>query len=316
LSVMVSPVWIKAEASDGQPALPRFQMKAYTGGPMQVGGWRHPVVVALDGLRIPSQRIPIRMGHDSTMGVGHTESVAIVDGELVARGVVSRDTETAREVVTSSRNGFPWQASIGAGVVDAELIEAGSVASVNGQDFDGPVTVIRQSVLGEISFVDLGADGNTSATVIASQTVPERNTDMQPEVVAKLVAGNEEHAALILSRLAAGDDEAAITAAIQSAVEAKRLADLEAGKAKVVELSAKVTELEAALAEANKKIEAAKSWRAAGAPDVGGAPEPTVDANVPTEWDKLTAAQRGEFMNDKGSYDWFVAHRDQIQTKN
>jgi hypothetical protein len=237
----------------------------------------------------------------------------IENGQLVARGVVSRDTDAAREVVVSSKNGFPWQASIGASVVKHEFVRDGETATVNGSEVKGPVNVVRQSVLAEISFVDLGADGNTSATVLANQPEPKGASTMTPEVVAKLVTGHEEHSALILARFVAGDDEAAISAAIQSAVEAKRLADLEAGKAKVVELTAKVAELEAALAEAHKKIEAAKSWRATGAPDVGGAPEPTVDANVPTEWDKLTAAQRGEFMNDKGSYDWFVAHRDQIQ---
>jgi hypothetical protein len=39
----------------------------------------------------------------------------------VATGIVSRDTAAAREVVVSSRNGFPWQASIGAAVEEFEF---------------------------------------------------------------------------------------------------------------------------------------------------------------------------------------------------
>lgn len=64
----------------------------------------------LAGLNIPSQSRPIRFGHDATAGLGHTDSIAVAEGKLVAAGVVSRDTAAAREIVASARNGFPWQA--------------------------------------------------------------------------------------------------------------------------------------------------------------------------------------------------------------
>ncbi len=95
-------------------ALPRFRMVAYTGSPMRVGGWRYPVIIDLAGLAIPSQSRPIRFGHDPLAGVGHTDAIRVEQGQLVATGVVSRDTAAAREVVASSKNGFPWQASVGA----------------------------------------------------------------------------------------------------------------------------------------------------------------------------------------------------------
>ena len=40
---------------------------------------------------------------------------------------------------------------------------------MNGRTFEGPLYVARRTVLGEISFVDLGADGNTTATIAAQQ---------------------------------------------------------------------------------------------------------------------------------------------------
>ena len=85
-----------------------------------------------------------------------------------ATGLVSRDTAAAREVVVSSKNGFPWQASIGAAVEEFEFVKENQKVIVNGRTFDGPVNVVRKATLGEISFVDLGADGNTSAHVAAS----------------------------------------------------------------------------------------------------------------------------------------------------
>ncbi|MGH7143187.1 MAG: hypothetical protein ACREJ2_03540 [Planctomycetota bacterium] len=193
-----APEWLQAEAAPAPqeaappaptpapappPPLPRFSMVAYTGAPMQVGAWRYPVVVDLAGLRIPSQQRPIRLGHDASQGVGHTEAIRVEQGHLVARGVVSRATGAAQEVVTSSRNGFPWQASIGATVTEAEFVKDGQKAVVNGQQVQGPVNIVRKSVLGEISFVDLGADGDTSARIEAqpSKENPVDQNDLQPQ---------------------------------------------------------------------------------------------------------------------------------------
>lgn len=157
-----------AAAADGQSApLPRFKMVAYSGGAMRVGGWRHPVVIDLAGLGVPSQARPIRFGHDPLSGVGHTDAIRVEAGQLVATGVISRDTPAAKEVVASSRNGFPWQASVGASVEEFEFIKDNQKATVNGQEITGPVNVVRKATLGEISFVDLGADGRTSASIAA-----------------------------------------------------------------------------------------------------------------------------------------------------
>ncbi len=161
------------ETADGKPRLPRFSMVAYTGGPMRIAGWRYPVIVDLAGLGIPSQNRPIRFGHDMQSGVGHTDSIQVQDGKLLAAGVVSRDTGAAKEIVASARNGFPWQASLGAAVEEFEFVRAKQKVIVNGREFVGPVNVVRKSVLGEISFVDLGADGQTSASVAAAARAQE-----------------------------------------------------------------------------------------------------------------------------------------------
>ena len=159
-----------AAGADGQTMLPRFRMLAYTGTPMRVGGWRHPVILDLAGLSIPSQSRPIRFGHDPLSGVGHTDSIRVEQGQLVASGLVSRDTAAAREVVTSSRNGFPWQASVGASVEEYEFVKESQQVTVNGKQYTGPLNVVRRSTLGEISFVDLGADGSTNANVTATSS--------------------------------------------------------------------------------------------------------------------------------------------------
>jgi hypothetical protein len=167
---------VEAAGDGAGNALPRFQMLAYTGGPMRIAGWKHPVIIDLAGLSIPAQSRPIRFGHDPLAGVGHTDSIRIEQGQLLASGVVSRDTAAAREVVTSSKNGFPWQASVGASVDEFEFVKEHQQVTVNGRQYSGPLNVVRKSTLGEISFVDLGADGATSASVAAIAN-PEAGTE-------------------------------------------------------------------------------------------------------------------------------------------
>ncbi|MCC5786892.1 MAG: Mu-like prophage major head subunit gpT family protein [Phycisphaerales bacterium] len=169
------------EGAGGAAApLPRFRMVAYSGGPMKVAGWRHPVVIDLAGLAIPSPSRPIRFGHDATAGVGHTDQVSVDEGRLVATGMISRDTPAAREVVVSARNGFPWQASVGASVEGFEFLRENQTATVNGREVAGPLNIVRKSTLGEISFVDLGADGSTSATIAAGGSSPQ-SPDLSPQ---------------------------------------------------------------------------------------------------------------------------------------
>jgi len=170
-----------ADTGDGKPSLPRFSMVAYTGAAMRLAAWRYPVVVDLAGLTIPSQSRPVRFGHDANNGVGHSDSIRVEDGKLIATGIVSRDTDVAKEIVASAKNGFPWQASIGASVEQFEFVKDNQAVLVNGREFTGPLNVVRKATLGEISFVDLGADGNTSANVAASakenQTMDENTSD-------------------------------------------------------------------------------------------------------------------------------------------
>jgi phage major head subunit gpT-like protein len=161
-------VAIEAVAPDaGDGALPRFSMVAYTGGPIRTLGFAYPVVVNLDGMTIPTQRRPVRFQHSAFEGVGHTERIAIEDGKLIAEGVVSRDTKAAQEIVASGKKGFPWQASIGASVDEIEFIKRDVAVTVNGRKFKGPVYIAHKTTLNEISFVDLGADQQTSARIAA-----------------------------------------------------------------------------------------------------------------------------------------------------
>ncbi|TWU40243.1 hypothetical protein Q31b_35880 [Novipirellula aureliae] len=64
-------------ASEGKPALRKFSMTAYTGGAMRLGGWPHPVVVDLTGMRVARKSRPILKDHDRGSIVGHTDAFMV-----------------------------------------------------------------------------------------------------------------------------------------------------------------------------------------------------------------------------------------------
>ena len=171
------PEWIEAEDGAGtertertEKKVPRFRMVANTGGPMQLGGFPKPVIVELAGV-VFKQSIPIRLNHQANQGIGHTERIKVENGQLVAEGIISRENIWSSEVVKSGKLGFPWQASIGGSVLDAEDVPAGQVVIANGQSVKGPCIVVRKMELKEISFVDNGADEHTKAEVTAERKV-------------------------------------------------------------------------------------------------------------------------------------------------
>lgn len=162
---------IRLEATEfggeGKPALRKFGMTAYTGGAMRLDGWQHPVVVDLAGMRVPRKSRPILKDHDRGHIVGHTSDIQVSETSLMVSGVISGVGSVAQEIIATSENGFPWQASIGASADKVVFIPQGKSAQANGREFTGPVFVARKSTLGEVSFVALGADDSTEARVAA-----------------------------------------------------------------------------------------------------------------------------------------------------
>jgi len=171
------PVTIVA-AKDDKDAPPKFEMIAYAGAKMNLTGWDLPVVIDLEGLSVPDRSIPILRDHWRDRIVGHSEKIAVSKKDVRIAGVISGSGQHASEVVKTSRNGFPWQASVGARARRVELVEKEASVRVNGMDHDGPLYVARESVLEETSFVSLGADDQTSASVAAERALNRKESSM------------------------------------------------------------------------------------------------------------------------------------------
>lgn len=180
-NLTAAAVLLEAAPAEGQPeSLRRFTMTAYTGGPMQLSGWRYPVVVDLQGLEVGKQRRPILLDHthDVDFVMGQTDSVAVMNGQLIVAGQVMGDSPKAKQVIALNDRGFAWQASIGARADQVEFVAEGKTTQVNGREFAGPVNVARRATLGEVSFVVRGADENTTAQIAASAGQSQETVDM------------------------------------------------------------------------------------------------------------------------------------------
>ena len=189
---------LEAQSADGKPKRPTFSINAYTGATMSVGGFYSPVIVDLAGLKAGRDKIPILLDHDMSKIVGQTDSIAIDSSGVRLTGSITGEDANASSIVTHARNGFEWQASIGAAVVRQEFLKAGEKAVVNSREVSGPLTIVREARLYETSFVAVGADGQTSASVAASESIgspSETEPTMQFEAWLK-ANGFEDPAAL------------------------------------------------------------------------------------------------------------------------
>lgn len=177
---MSGPVeWIQAAADDGGEApLPRFKMTAYTGVPMHLAGWWQPVVVDLAGMTAPDV-VAILRDHDPAQIVGHSLSIHKETASLKLEGVISGVGQAVEEIIKTSKNKFPWKASIGARVDQMEYIAEDVTTKVNGKTFEGPLYVARKTTLGEVSFVPVAADDATAATVAASAAKTQGGRTME-----------------------------------------------------------------------------------------------------------------------------------------
>jgi Mu-like prophage major head subunit gpT len=171
-------VELVAAAADGASKPATFSMVAYTGSSMKPGGYGL-VIVDAAGVSVPSENFPILRDHSPEKIIGHAERHEVrKDGAILVEGVVSGANDHAKEVVESAKRGFKWQASVGMSVEKTEFVESGATAKANGKTVKGPVTIIRGSTLREASFVPIGADGKTSASIAAKNHLGDRGKMM------------------------------------------------------------------------------------------------------------------------------------------
>lgn len=164
----------------------RAKIKAYSGGLMRFPQIPVPVVLNVAGGRPVTESVPVLTDHEGTIeaSVGHTESI-VIDGSIDVEALFSGANEATREVIAKLEGGMPLQASVGIRYRESAMqpVAEGERVEVNGRTFEGPLLVINEFLLDEISVVPLGADRNTSVSLAASAfTKQEGATSVAEEV--------------------------------------------------------------------------------------------------------------------------------------
>jgi len=172
-------------------AKPKVVGIAYSGGKMNLPGWKYPVVVDLAGMEIPDT-VPLLTNHENKTDarVGMV-SASVKNNALEISGEIVSDGKDAADIVAQSKAGADWQLSIGADVKECELVK--SSREVNGQSQEGPFYHIKKSTLREVSVVAVGADAHTTMKVTAkfnlSRTI---EGDRMSKEIEKTVAAKED----------------------------------------------------------------------------------------------------------------------------
>ena len=158
-------------------AITGFELDGYTGAVVE--RWWGKLVVNLEGIS-SKQKMPIFRDHNPGEIVGYSTQTTN-DGSFKVKGVFSKSTEAAREVMALAAEDFPWQASIGVSPKSILELKSGASMKVNGFDLEGPAEIWMQSEVYETSFVPLGADGNTSAAVFSNIQESVKPADLKAD---------------------------------------------------------------------------------------------------------------------------------------
>lgn len=236
---MNNPIYLRQSLSNESALKGELKGVAYTGGVIPQYAFYENFVVDLATLTIASEKLPLLKDHDMTKVAGHGKAT-LSDNSISIEGKISTKTTQGQEIIGLAEDGFEWQMSIG--VFDG-VVEEIKDEEVNGNYIERGF-VLRNGVLREVSIVSLGADKDTSATILSKQKGESNMITMSPEAYAKLACacgGNKDTKPEELAKLAEETTEA-----VEEKVKA-----LEEEKAALEE---KIKELEAAI-EAVKEEE-------------------------------------------------------------
>lgn len=152
-----------------------FTMRARSADAIEHPYWGR-IVHDMSGMTLRKPTCPIEYNHwsEEIIGVGETfaadDTGLTVSGQLVA--LCADGDDRAYEVAMKAKNKVPYEASIdfrGPGIVIEEFGE-GTIATVNGQQLAGPVTVVRKWPLRSVAVTPYGRDSDTTTEFSESKT--------------------------------------------------------------------------------------------------------------------------------------------------
>ena len=230
-----------AAAPEGSKDLPRqFSGVANSGKPFNHYG--EMVVVDLSDITY-KDNVPALLLHDRAQRAGFG-SLSVSNNQLLMDGMLLNNIY-GREVADESDAGFPWQMSVHVNANSTHELGQNETAMVNGQEVTGPMVILKNCSVSEVSFTPTGVDSETNAVALGDDgnpqsstpqpNTPKDNTMELEEALALLAATQEENAKLKakneeLEKEKAEAEEEAKAAAIDAQLSQAGFAKTEDGK--------------------------------------------------------------------------------------
>jgi HK97 family phage prohead protease len=141
---------------------------AVTSDPVTMYGWDGPFeeVLLMDKVRLPKNgQVPLCDSHNRwtvKSVVGSFRDMKTEKGCLVGTVHFSRTAE-GEDAFTKVKEGHLTDFSVGYRVHDYESVKAGKKATIDGTEYEGPVVVVKEWELFELSICPIGADPGAKA---------------------------------------------------------------------------------------------------------------------------------------------------------
>jgi hypothetical protein len=164
-----APLELRAANDPKVPA--QFSGVAYSGGLVPSFG----CVIDISSTML-AQRMPLLMEHNRSDMIGVVETNSTAGKQITVGGKLFSDmpgTSAERLALLAQRGGV-FQMSIGLFGYTEEVYPAGHAVTVNGKAMTGPVVVLRNGKVREVSIVTLGADHNTDVRMFKQPSADSR----------------------------------------------------------------------------------------------------------------------------------------------
>ncbi|HMC16034.1 MAG TPA: HK97 family phage prohead protease [Albitalea sp.] len=168
-----APLELRAANDPKVPA--QFSGVAYSGGLVPSFG----CVIDISSTTL-AQRMPLLMEHSRSDMIGVVETNSTAGNRITVGGKLFSDmpgTSAERLALLAQRGGV-FQMSIGLFGYTEEVYPAGHAVTVNGKAMTGPVVVLRNGKVREVSIVTLGADHNTDVRMFRAPQI-DRQRDRE-----------------------------------------------------------------------------------------------------------------------------------------
>lgn len=150
-----------------QGELRDFNGVANSGKPFSYFG--EMTIVDLAELRFEDKKPTLHIHNRAERaGWGH---LSVENHELLINGKLLTNKHGS-EIAKDADEGFPWQMSAHIIADQIDELAHGQQEVVNGQTVTGPMVVLRQARVSEISFTPTGVDSQTSAVVLGDNGMP------------------------------------------------------------------------------------------------------------------------------------------------